>query len=241
MSYQLCDIPDSGPNPIVFFDISLKEECLGRLWIRLHREVFPAGVENFVKIASGTTYKTVVERIGDFTYKRDTRRTYEGCKFFSKKYNNYLVSGDIYNNDGTTAGTIYEDEPIPALFGPYFYPHDRKGLISLVPFVDETTGENFYDSTFMITLDRPSSNNVIASLDCDQIVIGEVYCDNCLLDKMNELIKPYAGRRYPDFVISNCGVKNTSNARRRPVPLIANTDDFINNQNNIGCNVCVEN
>lgn len=206
MDYFLHDLPDSGKNPVICMDISLKGEILGRILIRLFRDVFPAGVENFIKIAGGQTYKYIPKGFGNYKYTKEVRRTYEGCKFFHFLYNNYLVCGDIYKNDGTSAGTIYCDEPIPADFGDFYYPHQTKGMVSLVPFRDEATDQLFYDSTFMITLDDMKPSNVLGDLDDDQIVIGQIYSGLDLLDRMNQMIKPYAGRKYPVFVVEKCGV-----------------------------------
>ena len=221
MNYSLTDLPDSGKNPVVYMDISLKGEVLGRIHIRLFRDVFPTGVENFVKIAAGRTYKVMKKGIGKYRYKKEIRRTYEGCKFYRFHYNNYIVSGDIYHNDGTGAGTIYDDKPIPSDFGEFFYPHETKGLVSLVPYKDDETGQLYYDSTFMITLDNIKPSNVLSELDNDQIVIGQVYSGMDVIDKMNQLIKPFAGRKYPEFIISKCDVyKRTGmNRRTRPITL----------------------
>lgn len=232
MNYCLTDLPDSGKNPIVYMDISLKGEVLGRLQIRLFRDVFPAGVENFVKIAGGRTYKVVKKGRGRYKYKKEVRRTYEGCKFFHFLHNNYIISGDIYNNNGTSAGTIYCDKPIPPDFGEYYYPHETKGLVSLVPFYDETSGKIYYDSTFMITLDDINSTNILKELDNDQIVIGQVYSGLDVLDKMNQLIKPYARRKYPEFIISKCDIyrKQDGNRRIRPIT-ISEKNKLINEAN----------
>lgn len=219
MNYSLSDLPDSGQNPIVYMDISLKGEKLGRILIKLFRDVFPAGVENFVGIAAGNTWQVIHKGIGSYKYTKQTARSYTDCKFFRLSHNNYIVSGDIYNNNGTSAGTIYNDEPIPACFGDYYFPHESKGLISLIPFKDETTGNIYYDSTFMITLDDAKPSNVLPDLDSDQIVIGHVYSGIDVIDKINQLIKPYAGRKYPDFIISNSGIHSKQNGiqRRHPV------------------------
>lgn len=222
MNFSLTDLPDSGKNPIIYMDISLKGESLGRIYIRLFRDVFPAGVENFVKIASGKTYRIIKKGNGKYKYKKEIRRTFDGCKFFQFLYNNYIVSGDIYDNNGTNAGTIYCDKPIPPDFGEFYYPHETKGLVSLVPFKDEATGRLFYDSTFMITLDDIKPTNVLGDLDKDQIVIGQVYSGLDVLDKMNQLIKPYAGRKYPNFFIgkSDAYRKKDGCKRSRPVTII---------------------
>ena len=219
MNYSLSDLPDSGKNPIVYMDISLKGEIIGRIHIRLFRDVFPAGVENFVRIASGRTYRVIKKGFGNHKYKKEQRRTFDGAKFFHFLYNNYIISGDIYNNNGSSAGTIYEDNPIPADFGEFYYPHETKGLVSLVPFRDETTGQLYYDSTFMITLDNAKPSNVIQDLNKDQIVIGQVTQGMDVIDRMNQLIKPYAGRRYPEFVIAKADVYRITNGNRRLRPM----------------------
>lgn len=205
MNYTLSNLPNSGQNPTVFMDIMLNEVCLGKLSIKLFRDVFPAGVENFIGMISSQTYKIENKSAGKHTCQKQTKRTFEGCKFFKMLHNNYLMSGDIYSNTGLNAGTIYNDQPIPALFGDYYYPHDVKGLISLVPYLDETTGEILFDSTFMITLDNVKPNNTLNDLNDNQIVIGQVYSGLDVLDKMNILIKPFAGRKYPIFTIGKTG------------------------------------
>lgn len=218
MNYSLTDLPDSGDNPLVYMDIELKGEILGRISIKLFRDVFPAGVENFVGIVGGKTYQVTKKGFGSNTYTKQTRRTYDGSKFFKLKHNNYLIAGDIYHNDGTGAGTIYQDEPIPGDFGEMYIPHDIKGLVSLVPYYDEATEKLFYDSTFMITLDDAKPNNVLSDLDENQIVIGQVYSGMDVIDKMNILIKPYAGRKYPNFIIRHAGVIRRNNKQKsRPV------------------------
>lgn len=220
MNYSLLDLPDSGKYPIVFMDISLKGEKIGRIYIKLFRDVFPAGVENFVRIANGNTYNIINKSVGTYTYAKHTRRTFDNCKFFNFLHNNYIVCGDIYKNDGKSAGTIYNDEPIPATFGEYYFPHETKGLVSLVPFKDENTGLKYYDSTFMITLDDSKPSNILSELDSDQIVIGQIYEGIDVLDKINKLIKPYAGRKYPDFVITKCDVHRLQNNGKRKRPVV---------------------
>lgn len=217
-SFDGDSLPNSGKEPHVYFDITLQEKPIGRLKIRLFRDVFPAGVENFVGIAAGNTYRIVTEGIGQYKYQKQTRRTYQGCRFFHYLHNNYLVSGDIYLNNGASAGTIYQDQPIPALLGDYYYPHETKGLVSLVPYQDPETKELFYDSTFMITLDNQKPTNLLQGLDDDQVVIGQVYDGLAVLDRMNTLIKPYAGRKYPEFYIGRSGVDRAvpRKVRRQP-------------------------
>jgi len=222
MNYSLCDLPDSGSFPIVFMEISLKGEIIGKILIRLYREAFPAGVENFVRIASGKTYRIEHKGVGKFKYIKEIRRTYEGCKFFSFLYNNYAITGDIYMNNGTDAGTIFCDKPIPSsCLGPIYFPHDRTGLITLVPFTNEKTGEIFYDSTFAILLADINPSNNLAALNCNHIVIGQIYSGLEVIEKMNKLFFPYAGRVYPNFILQKVGVYNLRNhlTKRNRMPI----------------------
>lgn len=228
MNYSLTDIPDSGDNTVIYMDISLQGENIGRILIKLFRDVFPAGVENFIKIATGKTYRVTKKGGSHFKYNKETRRTYDGCNFHHFLHNNYLISGDIYNNNGTSAGTIYEDKPIPAEFGEYYYPHEAKGLVSLIPFKDDVTGKIFYDSTFMITLDDVKPSNVLSELDADQIVIGHVYSGMDVLDKINKMIQPYARRKYPKFVISKCDIYRNQQGKHRNRPITLAERKFAN-------------
>lgn len=224
MNYSLEDLPDSGSAPVIFFDIDLANKDMGRLVFRLDRKVFPAGVENLVRIAEGNTHRIVVEPHvklpGEQVVRRQTgivkqvRRTYEGCEFFRVVYNNYLVTGDIYRNDGTSSGTVFLDQPIPADMTDYYYPHEKFGQISLVPYRDEE-GVLFYDSTFMVTLDDKKSSNDLSSLDPDQIVVGILIEGHDILRKINGSFRPYAGRTYPKYRITGCGTsaKHCTGAR----------------------------
>jgi cyclophilin family peptidyl-prolyl cis-trans isomerase len=214
MNYSFSDLPDSGSNPQVYFDIKLKNDIIGRIGIRLFREVFPAGVENFVGIASGKTYKAdkIVSSAYGHSLIKETKRTYDDCNFYQNRYNNYIMTGDIYNNNGTSSGTIYFDEPISFEGSDYVYAHDTKGLVSLVPFYDEATKKYYYDSTFLITLDNVKPSNVLSELNTNHIVIGQVFDGMQVLDKINTLLIPYAGRKYPDFSIAKTTVnKKLSN------------------------------
>lgn len=201
-------------NITIYMDIHMDGEKMGRILIKLFRDVFPAGVDNFIGIASGNTYRIEKKGCGKYQYIKEIRRTYEGCKFFRMSYDNFMVSGDIYNNNGTSAGTIFDDDPIPVIFGDSYILHDQKGLISLVPYYDEN-GEKYYDSTFMITLDNC---RVCNELDSDQIVIGKIDSGIDIIDKINKMIKPFAGRKYPVFTIGLCGIKNKRNPiTKKPV------------------------
>lgn len=210
MNYELSEIPYTSDNPVIYMDIGLSDNLMGRIHITLFRDVFPAGVENFVHIAKGDTYRTIKQGVGEYTFYKQIRRTYDGCLFFEKKHDNYVISGDIYKNTGESSGTIYCDNPIPPQLGKYFYDNDKIGLVSLVPFTDEESGEKYYDSVFMITLQDASSTNLLKHIDSDHIVIGTITNGIEIIKKMNDMIVPFAGRKQPEFRIIKSGLYRTN-------------------------------
>ena len=72
----------------------------------------------------------------------------------------------------------------------------------------------------MITLDDAKATNVLTELDNDHIVIGQVYDGLDVLDKMNKLIVPYAGRSYPNFIIKIKSVHVPKKSCKRPNRII---------------------
>ncbi len=70
----------------------------------------------------------------------------------------------------------------------------------------------------MITLDDARPSNTLGSMDTDQIVIGKIYEGIEVVDKINKLIKPYAGRKYPDFTISKVDIYKNHNHGRKIHP-----------------------
>lgn len=225
MNYSLYNIPYSGERPIVFMDITLNDQSIGRIQIKLFREVFPAAVENFVKISEGNTFRTEKRAFCNNRVYKETRRSYSETVFHKFFYENYLIGGDIYSNTGSNAGTIYSDFPIPDYRSESFYPHERKGMISLVPFVTPGQGLGepdrlYYDSTFIILLDdiNPTNAELYNALDSENIVIGYVYSGLDVIDKINNSIAPRAGRQYPRIGISLSGVFRPGQSNKPAIP-----------------------
>lgn len=206
MNYNISEIPNSGNRIKVSMEIVANGRSLGNLNIELQRDLFPAGVENFLYIIKGTTYRNVSLGVRDYKYVQQYKRSYDNTSFFRKTYANYIIGGDIYNDTGTNAGTIYNDVPIPAIVGEDYISHNKKGLVSLVSYLDETTGKTLFDSTFMITLEDESPLNNLSELDNYQVVIGYVYDGLDILDTINKLLQPIAGKRIPKIKIGTCDV-----------------------------------
>lgn len=177
----------------VYLDLAVNEKEMGRLVIKLYRDLFPEGVQNFVSICQGNTNQQIPTGYQDQPIWKTTRRSFDGCVCYRYQYDGYLLSGDIYHNNGSSAGTIYDDAPISAPDPDRYIPHEMAGLISLVPQTprpnESESSIHQYDSTFLITLAAPSAD-VQAKLDRDQIVIGHVVQGLEVLAAINQEISP---------------------------------------------------
>lgn len=196
-------LPITSSESTVHFSISMNEQLLGTIKILLMRDSFPDGVDNFYYIAKGNTYKIEEKGFGNSKFAKQIERSYKDTKFFKLKHNQYIMGGDIYTNDGTSTGSIYEDKLISECkLGDYYYPFDTKYLVALVPIRISGRTEIFYDSTFIITLDTPYNNDKLRFLDDGYIVIGTVVQGIDVLEKINSSIMPFAGRKYPTIKIT---------------------------------------
>lgn len=222
-----CDLPYSGEKPKVFINIALNNKKFGRLDIELFRNVFPLAVENFVYLCKGSTYHIEDKGFPPYTYKKVVKRTYQNSKIYDYEFNNYIKMGDIYKNNGEGMATIYDDKLIPEYDSEFYYQHSEKGLVSLIPTYDESTGKYYYDGNFLITLDAPNPNNSIAELDTTHhIVIGKVYIGLDVLDRINKLTAPFNARTYPNMTIDSCGFNNIYVPSRRKRPVINNITKY---------------
>lgn len=223
--------------------VALHIECIyksskinGTIYIKLYRHAFPLGVTNFLGLITGNVMRTEelkpqmyssnvsndlfqsnnIVSTGIHHYKT---KSYEGTRFFGQSQNEFLVGGDIYDNNGNNAGTIFGDKPfgyisanrIPNIdeltndVATIELPINEKHTIILPPFYSEddkiTRKMPFYDSTFMITLGRnrfePNSN---------MVAIGYVEIGGEILDKINELLKPEINKVYPVVTVTKCGI-----------------------------------
>jgi len=196
-NYELSSPPFSGDFPGVTITLSLNDQLLEPMNIILDRAAFPIGVENFYLIAQGTTVRQKEITLPTRSYIKNRVRSYDRTLFFDKKRDNYIIGGDIYRNDGTSAGSIYYDQPFEYENPGFYYSHNKKGLLSLVPYLDPDTNKLMYDSTFAFTLAGPGPTNDILSLDQTQIVIGKVQSGIETIDIINSALEPNLCRRSP--------------------------------------------
>ena len=113
-------------NSVVFLDITVNNNYIGRIEIELHNDITPLTAENFRSLC-----------VGDKGY------TYKGCNFHRVIPNFMLQSGDITNFNGTGGISIYgrnfKDEN-------FVLKHTGPGILSMA-----NSGPNTNSSQFFIT------------------------------------------------------------------------------------------
>ncbi|TEA22502.1 Peptidyl-prolyl cis-trans isomerase H [Colletotrichum sidae] len=173
-------LPESG-NPLVFFDITLGGEPLGRITFELFQDVVPKTAENFRQFCTGESKNATGRPQG-----------YKGSKFHRIGF--MCQGGDFLNGDGTGSTCIYgttkfADEN-------FTLKHDTPGLLSMANAGPNTNGSQF----FITTVPTPF-------LDNKHVVFGKVV-DGMEVVKMMEATRTgYRGKDQPnqDVVISQCG------------------------------------
>ncbi|XP_051163085.1 peptidyl-prolyl cis-trans isomerase D isoform X2 [Leptopilina boulardi] len=109
----------SEKNPIVFLDIAIGDEYVGRIVIELFKDLAPRTVENFRSLCTGE------KGIGV----NGKKLCYKGSIFHKVVSHCMIQGGDIINFDGTGGESIYgphfEDESLKT-------PHLEAGLVSMV-------------------------------------------------------------------------------------------------------------
>ena len=123
-------VPSINPNPnnpIVFFEIQIENDNIGRIEFELFKDVVPLTVENFRKLCIGT------EDGLTFQY---------SC--LNKVIKDFVIGGGILENNDKENKCIYgqyfDDEN-------YIYCHCRRGLLTM-----DNDGKNKNNSKFLITL-----------------------------------------------------------------------------------------
>ncbi len=106
------------PNPVVFFDITLGGEPLGRIKMELFADVVPRTAENFRQFCTGETKNSAGRPQG-----------YKNCRIHRVVPQFMIQGGDFLNGDGTGSISIYgtryfADENFKLR-------HDTAGLLSM--------------------------------------------------------------------------------------------------------------
>ncbi|KAI3333977.1 putative U-snRNP-associated cyclophilin [Ustulina deusta] len=175
-------LPASG-NPLVFFDITLGGEPLGRITFELFKDTVPRTAENFRQFCTGESKNN-----------RGQPQGYKGSKFHRIIGQFMCQGGDFLNGDGTGSTCIYgtkafADENLTLK-------HTQGGLLSMANSGPNTNGSQF----FITTVSTPH-------LDGKHVVFGKVVDGMEVVEKMERTRTGRRGRDVPDMdvIIAQCG------------------------------------
>ena len=116
-------------NPVVFFDISIAGNAIGRIKMELFTDICPKTVENFRQFCTGEYKKNTIS-VG-----------YKNCTFHRVIKSFMLQAGDFIHSDGTGRISIYGDHFADENFT---IPHAGPGLLSMANSGPDTNGCQFF-------------------------------------------------------------------------------------------------
>lgn len=167
------------PNPIVFFDIAIGGQDMGRMKMELFADVVPKTAENFRQMCTGEFRKDGIP-IG-----------YKGCTFHRIIKDFMIQGGDIIKGDGTGSTSIY---------GPSFadenftVKHNAPGLLSMA-----NSGPNTNGCQFFITCAKCDF------LDGKHVVFGKVIDGLLIMRKIENIPTGHNNKPKLTVVVTQCG------------------------------------
>ena len=144
-----------GDNPVVFFDVSIGGQPVGRIVMELFKDVVPRTAENFRQFCTGEFRLNGVP-IG-----------YKGCTFHRVIKDFMIQGGDFMRGDGTGSLSIFGDRFNDENFA---LKHDIPGLLSMA-----NSGPNSNGCQFFIVTSRCDW------LDGKHVVFGKLLDNESLL------------------------------------------------------------
>ncbi|KAK5113084.1 Peptidyl-prolyl cis-trans isomerase H [Meristemomyces frigidus] len=168
------------PNPIVFFDITIGGEPLGRIKMELFADVVPRTAENFRQFCTGETKGNLGKPQG-----------YKGSKFHRVIKEFMIQGGDFLNGDGTGSISIYGTKAFAD--ENFKLQHDTAGLLSMANSGPNTNGSQF----FITTVPTAFLNN-------KHVVFGKVVDGMDVVTKI-ENIRTREEKPSQEVVIAECG------------------------------------
>ncbi|SLM40120.1 peptidyl-prolyl cis-trans isomerase h [Lasallia pustulata] len=167
-------------NPVVFFDLTLGGEPLGRIKMELFADTTPQTAENFRQYCTGETKNAQGRPQG-----------YKGSKFHRVIKDFMIQGGDFLNGDGTGSACIYGTKSFAD--ETFALKHDTAGLLSMANSGPNTNGSQF----FITTVPAPFLNN-------KHVVFGKVVDGMDVVRKV-EHTRTRGERPAADVVIAMCG------------------------------------
>jgi len=181
------DAPPKEGNPIVFLDINVAHQRLGRVVIELFKDEVPKTAENFRALCTGE--KGTGEKTGKPLH-------YKGSTFHRVIKDFMIQGGDFENGNGTGGESIYghkfDDEGLDCEEGPL--KHDKPGLLSMA-----NSGPNTNGSQFFITTSRPSH------LNGKHVIFGRVLKGMGLVKEIEEMKTEANDVPQKPVVVADCG------------------------------------
>ncbi|KAJ8021709.1 Peptidyl-prolyl cis-trans isomerase H [Holothuria leucospilota] len=166
-------------NPVVFFDISVGGQDIGRMKMELFADVVPKTAENFRQFCTG-----------EFT-KDGVPQGYKGCTFHRVIKDFMVQGGDFLKGDGTGMVSIYGEKFADENFK---LKHDGPGLLSMA-----NAGSNTNGCQFFITCAKCDF------LDGKHIVFGKVVDGLLVMRKIENVPTGPNNKPKLPVIISQCG------------------------------------
>lgn len=166
-------------NPIVFFDISVAGQEVGRMKMELFAHIVPKTAENFRQFCTGEFMKDGVPQ------------GYKGCTFHRVIKDFMVQGGDFLKGDGTGMVSVYGDKFADESFQ---LKHDGPGLLSMA-----NAGVNTNGCQFFITCAKCDF------LDGKHVVFGKVTDGLLVMRKIENVPTGSNNRPKLNVIISQCG------------------------------------
>uniref|UniRef100_A0A452IV20 Peptidyl-prolyl cis-trans isomerase n=3 Tax=Durocryptodira TaxID=1579337 RepID=A0A452IV20_9SAUR len=166
-------------NPVVFFDVSIGGQEIGRMKVELFADVVPKTAENFRQFCTGEFRKDGVP-IG-----------YKGSTFHRVIKDFMIQGGDFVNGDGTGVASIYRG---PFADENFKLRHSAPGLLSMANSGPSTNGCQFF-----ITCSKCDW------LDGKHVVFGKIVDGLLVMRKIENVPTGPNNKPKLPVVISQCG------------------------------------
>lgn len=185
--------PPDKDNPMVFFEIAVEGDSIGRIEFELFADVVPKTAENFRCLCTGEKGRSQLSK---------ARLSFRDCVFHRIIPGFMCQGGDFTEGDGTGGESIYGEK----FDDENFKRKHRKGCLSMANSGKNTNGSQFFICT-----------EVTSHLDNKHVVFGEVKTGYEVVQKM-EALGSRSGRTLKKVSILDCGEVDAEEAQalKRP-------------------------